>query len=123
VVENGADGEWGGDQGDEGEHAVAARAVEDLSSVNPGHQLRPGEVVRAASLLLVVDELEVGQRQIRLAGAGPAVGDHLGSALGPRGEAAVVDDKVFVGSGDECGEALEQFVGREQQICGSVRNH
>jgi hypothetical protein len=88
-----------GDERDEPEGSITSRAAEDLSPVDPCHQLGPGVVPRGSSLLFF-EKLEIEGRLVRLAPgsrAGPAKGDDLVSVVGALGETAMM--RFFCGLG------------------------
>ena len=91
--------------------------------MNPFHQLRPGVMPRWSPLLVLIEHLDLEQRQVRLCvavWAGPSKGDDPVSVGGSRSETSVIDDEVFLGPGHEGCKPLEKLVGGEDEMCGAV---
>ena len=82
--------------------------------MNPFHQLGPGVMPRRSALLVLVEHLDVEQREVAwslaVSRARPAKGDDLVPVLGSWCEASMVDDEVLLGPRDESCESLEKFI-------------
>ena len=116
VIEDSLDDQRCGDQGDEPKGRVAPRTSQHLRTPDPFRQLRPSVIARRSSLGVLIEHLDVEERQfvcsLAVSRAGPAIGDDLVPVLGSGREAAVVNEEVFLRPRHQGRQPFEQFVGR-----------